>query len=126
MAPLQAQPRDLAVAIDRAPDVCALVRERQADWFDPWRACAIASGVAPLQRFATGLRADDDAVNAGLLLPWSNGPVEGRINRLKMLKRSMCGRATLDLLSQRFLLAARHPPRCRFQGPTGASIDVGA
>jgi transposase len=36
----------------------------------------------------------------------SDGPVEGHINRLKMLKRSMFGRAKLDLLSQRFLLAA--------------------
>jgi transposase len=37
---------------------------------------------------------------------WSNGPVEGQINRLKMLKRSMFGRAKLDLLSRRFLPAA--------------------
>ena len=37
---------------------------------------------------------------------WSNGPVEGQINRLKMLKRTMYGRAGLDLLSRRFLLAA--------------------
>ena len=61
------------------------------------------SAVAPLRRFATGLRADYEAVKAGLRLPWSNGPVEGQINRLK---RSMFGRAKLDLLSQRFLRAA--------------------
>jgi transposase len=69
-----------------------------------WR--AVASGVVPLQRFATGLRADYDAVKAGIMLRWSNGPVEGTINRLKILKRSMFGRAEIDLLSQRFLLAA--------------------
>lgn len=62
--------------------------------------------MAPLQRFATGLRVDYDAVKAGLMLLWSNGPVEGHINRLQMLKRSMFGRTKLDLLSQRFLLAA--------------------
>jgi transposase len=45
-------------------------------------------------------------VKAGLMPPWRDGPVEGHINRLKMLKRSMYGRAKLDLLSQRFLLAA--------------------
>ena len=45
-------------------------------------------------------------MKAGLRLPWSNGPVEGQINRLKMLKRSMFGRAKIDLLSRRFLLAA--------------------
>ena len=80
--------------------------QRQADRFDRWLARAVASGVAPLRRFATGLRADYEAVKAGLRLPWSNGPVEGHINRLKMLKRSMFGRAKLDLLSRRFLLAA--------------------
>jgi transposase len=59
-----------------------------------------------LRRFAAGLRADYEAVQAGLMLPWSSGPVEGHINRLKMLKRSMFGRAELDLLSQRFLRTA--------------------
>src|SRR5262245_13163161 len=106
LAQLQSQHRDMAVAIDLAQDFCALVRERQADGFDHWLARALASGVAPLWRFATGLRADYKAVKAGLRLPWSNGPVEGHINRLKMLKRSMFGRAKLDLLSRRFLRAA--------------------
>jgi transposase len=46
------------------------------------------------------------AVQAGLTLRWSNGPVEGQINRLKMLKHQMLGRAKIDLLRQRFLLAA--------------------
>jgi len=41
---------------------------------------------------------------AGLTLPWSTGPVEGQINRLKMLKRQMYGRANIDLLRQRVLL----------------------
>jgi transposase len=106
IAQLQAQHRDVAVAIDLAQDFCTIVRERHADRFDHWLAHAVASGVAPLRRFATGLRTDYEAVKAGLRLPWSSGPVEGHINRLKMLKRSMFGRAKLDLLSRRFLLAA--------------------
>jgi transposase len=103
---LQAQHRELAVAIALAQEFCAIVRERQATRFDDWLTRAVASGVAPLRRFATGLQADYEAVKAGLMLPWSTGPVEGHIKRLKMLKRSMFGRAKLDLLSQRFLLAA--------------------
>jgi transposase len=103
---LQAQHCEVAVAIELAQDFCAIVRERRADRFDHWLACAIASGVAPLQRFADGLHADYEAVKAGVTLRWSTGPVEGRINRLKMLKRSMFGRAKLDLLSRRFLRAA--------------------
>jgi transposase len=58
----------------------------------------------PLQRFAKGRR--DDAVNAGVPFPGSTGPVEGHINRLTMLTRQMFGRASLDLLQRRFLLAA--------------------
>jgi transposase len=106
MAHLKGQHGDLAVAIELAQDFAAIVRARQADRFDSWLARAIASAVAPLRRFATGLRTDYEAVKAGLCLPWSNGPVEGQINRLKMLKRSMFGRAKIDLLSQRFLRAA--------------------
>jgi transposase len=60
-----------------------------------------------MQRFAPGLRDDYAAVKAGVTLRWSNGPVEGHITRLKMLKRQMFGRARLDLLSRRFLLAPR-------------------
>jgi transposase len=106
IAHLQTQHPDVAVAIDLAQDFCTLLRVRQADRFDAWLARAMASGVAALRRFATGLQADYDAVKASMLLPWSNGPVEGQINRLKMLKRQMFGRAKLDLLSRRFLLAA--------------------
>jgi transposase len=63
------------------------------------------------QRFAQGLRDDYAAVKAGMTLSWSTGPVEGHINRLKMLKRQMFGRARLDLLSRRFLLAPRRAQR---------------
>ena len=89
-----------------AQDFAQLVRQRQPDQLDPWLARAAESPLVPLQRFAKGLRDDYDAVKAGVTLPWSNGPVEGHINRLKMLKRQMFGRARLDLLQQRFLLAA--------------------
>ena len=60
-----------------------------------------------MQRFASGLRDDYEAVKAGVTLPWSTSPVEGHINRLKMLKRQMFGRARLDLLSRRFVRAPR-------------------
>ena len=48
---------------------------------------------------------------AALIEPWSTSPVEGQINRLKMLKRQMYGRANLDLLSRRFLLLAADSPK---------------
>ena len=68
---------------------------------------ATTSALEAMQRFATGLYEDYEAVKAGVTLPWITGPVEGHINRLKMLKRQMFGRARLDLLSRRFVLAPR-------------------
>jgi transposase len=106
LAQLQAQHPEVAAAIALAQDFTRLVRERQPDQLDPWLARAAESPLVPLQRFAKGLRDDYDAVRAGVTLPWSTGPVEGHINRLKMLKRQMFGRAKLDLLQQRFLLTA--------------------
>jgi hypothetical protein len=69
---------------------------------------------APLRRSipaphppAQSLQRDYAAVKAGVTGPWSTSPVEGHMNRLKMLKRQIFGRARLDLLSRRFLLAPR-------------------
>ena len=67
----------------------------------------MASTLEAFQRFASGLREDYAAVKAGVTLPWSTSPVEGHINRLKMVKRQMFGRAHLDLLSRRFLRVPR-------------------
>jgi transposase len=57
-----------------------------------------------LASFATGLRRDLPAVINGLTLAHNSGPVEGHVNRIKMLKRQMFGRANLDLLRSRILL----------------------
>jgi transposase len=54
-----------------------------------------------VQSFAEALRTDSAAVQAALSTPWSNGPVEGQVNRLKCVKRTMYGRASLALLRAR-------------------------
>ena len=79
------------------------MRTRQSERLDSWLARATTSAGSALQRFAQGLRDDYAAVKAGVTVAWSNGPVEGHINRLKMLKRQMFGRAHLDLLRRRFV-----------------------
>jgi Transposase len=61
------------------------------------------SHLEAFQTFVTGVQKDKDAILAGLTLPWSNGPLEGHVNRLKLIKRSMYGRAELDLLKHRVL-----------------------
>lgn len=65
-----------------------------------------AAGKTDLGGFVIGLGQDEAAVRAAIVEPWSNGPVEGQVNRLKMIKRSMYGRAKFDLLRQRVLHAA--------------------
>ena len=60
----------------------------------------------PLARFAAGLRRAIEAVRGAIETPWSTSPVEGQIGRLKMLKRTMYGRAGFALLRQRVLNAA--------------------
>jgi len=107
LAQLHAQSAEVAEAIDLAQDFTALVRQRQPECLDPWLQRAASSTLEALQRFASGLREDYEAVKAGVTLPWSTSPVEGHINRLKMVKRHMFGRARLDLLSRRFLRAPR-------------------
>jgi len=96
----------LAAAVDLAEEFAALVRERRPERLDPWLQQAQDSAAPALQRFARRLSSDYDAVRAAVTLAWSNGQVEGQINRLKTLKRQMYGRANLDLLERRFLLAA--------------------
>ena len=104
---LHAQSAEVAEAIDLAQDFVTLVRQRQPTQLDLWLTRATTSTIEALRRFATGLYEDYEAVKAGVTLPWSSGPVEGHINRLKMLKRQMFGRAHLALLSRRFLRAPR-------------------
>jgi transposase len=64
-------------------------------------------GLPGIASFARGLEHDLDAVTAGLILPWSSGPVEGRVNHIKAVKRQMFGRAGPSLLRKRVLLTAR-------------------
>lgn len=84
-----------------------IVRERQAEALDGWveKACAPESP-DEIGRFAKGLREDWAAVNAALQLPWSNGQTEGQVNRLKLIKRQMYGRADFTFLRQRVLHVA--------------------
>jgi len=74
--------------------------DRLPEWIDAVR----TDDLPALHSFATGLTRDQDAVIAGLTLPFSNGPTEGTVNRLKYLKRSMFGRANLDLLRRRAMI----------------------
>jgi transposase len=101
----QADPA-IAEAYALAQGFLRLVRLRKGDTLDACLAATRDSSVVALRRYADGLRTDLAAVRAGLTLPWSNGPVEGQIHRLKLLKRQMYGRAGFALLRRRVLQTA--------------------
>ena len=83
-----------------------MVSERRAEELDAWFDAAEGSEVTEIETFARALRRDYEAVAVALEYEWSSGQVEGQINRLKLIKRQMYGRASFDLLRQRVLRAA--------------------
>jgi transposase len=105
---LQVQQADplLATLATHTETFVQMVRERAAERLDSWLEGVLASPWRELKRFAQGLRQDYAAVKAAVTWPYSNGPTEGHVNRLKLFKRQMYGRAQLDLLRQRVLHAA--------------------
>jgi transposase len=83
-----------------------LLRQRQGGQLEAWLVEAQQSAVDDLRRFACGLQEDRAAVQAGLTLDYSNGQTEGQITRLKLVRRTMYGRGSFELLRQRLLGAA--------------------
>lgn len=80
-----------------------LFRDGSVEDLDDWLWDAFSCGVYTMRRFAKTLRQDKSAVQNAVTDPWSNGQTEGQINRLKTLKRSMYGRAGIELLRARML-----------------------
>ena len=87
-----------------------MIREHTGEQLDTWLSSVEVSHLPELESFAKGIQQDKAAVQAGLTLPWSTGPVEGHVNRLKLIKRSMYGRAKLPLLRARVLHVAEKEP----------------
>jgi transposase len=83
-----------------------MLAQRRGTDLDAWLVQAQHSGIAELKSFAQGIRRDYAAVRAAFSSKWSNGQVEGQVNRLKLMKRLMFGRAKFDVLRQRVLYHA--------------------
>lgn len=82
-----------------------MLTERQGERLTEWLNAVRQDDLPSLHTLAAGIDRDRDAVIAGLTLPWNSGVVEGHVNRIKMLKRQMSGRAGFTLLRRRVLLA---------------------
>ncbi|MGW1094080.1 transposase, partial [Streptomyces sp. NPDC002596] len=81
-----------------------MLTDRQGERLPEWLDAVRQDDLPSLHTLAAGIDRDLDAVIAGLTLPWSSGAVEGHVNRIKMLKRQMFGRAGFALLRKRVLL----------------------
>jgi transposase len=103
---LRAASPDLTIALDLADEFTALIRKRSTGTLKEWLTRAEVSPCPEVRHFAEGIRRDESAVNAAVTLRWSNGPVEGHVNRLKTIKRQMYGRAGFALLKARVVNAA--------------------
>jgi transposase len=102
---LRSRDRDFNRLVKHVRAFAIMMTGRHGDRLDAWITTVEHDTLAPLAGFARNLRRDLDAVRNGLTLEHSSGAVEGNINRLKMIKRQMFGRAGLDLLRKRVLLA---------------------
>jgi len=94
---------DIQIANSIAQRFTQMVRGTSSEQLETWLSDSLASTVSEVRSFAHGIQRDLDAVKAALTLPWSNGLVEGHVNRIKFLKRQMFGRAKFDLLRLRIL-----------------------
>ncbi|GHO82577.1 transposase [Dictyobacter formicarum] len=88
---------------DLAQDFVTLMSEGDFEAFDLWLEAALRCDIPDVESFAQGLQKDYEAIKAALVFSYSNGPVEGHVNRLKYIKRSMYGRGSFELLRQRVL-----------------------
>ena len=93
----------LAEAVTMAKRLHRVLRKKDGETLDEVLAAAVGTLLAG---FAARFGRDKDAVQAALNLPWTTSPVEGQVNRIKTIKRSMYGRAAFDLLRARVLQAA--------------------
>jgi transposase len=109
---------ELAAIYQLAQRFRELIHQRGAERLDDWMQQAVGFPGPELRRFVNGLRQDYDAVRAALTYNWSNGIVEGHVNRLKLIKRSMYGRAQFDLLRLRVLYPT--PPSKQEKGTSTA------
>jgi transposase len=93
----------LGLSYDLAQRFLVMLRTQAAAHLEDWLQAAVRTGLQEWQALASGMRQDLAAIRAALTSPWSNGQTEGQVNKLKLYKRQMYGRAKLDLLRARML-----------------------
>ncbi len=97
---------DASAVAELARSGSAALRNRDPAAWQKWGEDVANSDCRDLARFLAGLTSDQAALANALTLPYSNGPTEGHVNRVKLTKRSMYGRASFELLRNKILYQA--------------------
>jgi transposase len=97
--------QDASTAYQLVHEFHKMVKGNLGEKLDGWLKAAGESGILAMQNFAAGIEKDKAAIAAAITFGWSNGQVEGQVNRLKLRKRQLYGRARFDLLRQYVLNA---------------------
>ena len=95
--------QEIRAANELIQECSTMLRERKGERFDAWLEKVEQQSISELRSFAQSLKKDYEAVKAGLTLSWSQGPVEGHVHRLKLMKRQAYGRASFQTLRKRVL-----------------------
>ncbi len=95
--------QEIREANELIQEFTTMLRERKGERFDAWLQRVEQQGISELRGFAQSLKKDYEAVKARLTLPWSQGPVEGHVHRLRLLKRQAYGQASFQTLRKRVL-----------------------
>jgi transposase len=96
---------EVDLTYDLVQQFAKMLWTRMGEQLESWLASALASQIPEFRNFVVGIERDKAAVKAGLTLPQSNGIVEGKVHKLKLIKRMGYGRASFPLLRQRVLHA---------------------
>ncbi|MFI7135807.1 transposase [Nonomuraea sp. NPDC050153] len=95
---------DAATGHGHVEEFAKMLTGRHGERLDAWIEAVRADDLPHLHTFANGIQRDYDAVLAGLTLPYSSGAIEGKVCKIKFLKRLISGRANYDLLRKMALL----------------------
>jgi len=87
-----------------------MLHDRRGEELDQWLQAAFHAGIPELRAFVRKLRQDQQAIQAGLVLKWNNGMVEGHVNRLKFFKRSMAEQILISCAYESCIIECVHEP----------------
>ena len=83
---------------------CQVIKGKETTELIRWMRCYWKTSIASLKTFILGIMRDFQAVKNTIKLDITNGITEGYVNKLKTIKRSMYGKAGIELLKNKIVM----------------------